>query len=134
MEEKTLLHRQIHPIFVVEDKISVQAFENCKYQISSSSFAPSKKDNDQLSLYNGDKFSAKESYSHYTKEFQSFGVLSLEVAEVQSISDLKVQEDNYPYDGHCFIDFSNVPSGKQKSKRAVQLRDIAVKRNWTFKP
>lgn len=134
MEEKTLLHRQIHPSFVLSDVVSNQAFIENKIEISSIAFTPKPKDNDKLSVYNGEKFSAKDSYEHYTKEYSSYGVLSISVEEVNSISPLTPTEDNTPFNGHCYIDFSSVTSKNQKTKKAGQLRDKAVKRYWTYKP
>jgi hypothetical protein len=61
-------------------------------------------------VYNGDKFSAKDSYEPYTKKYLSCGVLSITVEEVKKISPLLPMEDNTPFDGHCYIDFSRVTS------------------------
>lgn len=134
MEDKSLLHRQVHPSFVVNNIVSNQAFIENKLVVSSSAFNPTDKDDDKLSVYNGDKFSAKDSYDHYVKDYSSYGVLSVSVEEVNTISPLTSMEDNIPFDGHCYIDFSVVTSKNQKTKKAGQLRDIAVKREWTYKP
>ena len=134
MEEESLLHRQIHPSFVVNDIVSNQAFIENKFILSSGAFMPTEKDTDKLSVYNGDKFSAKESFEHYITDYTSCGVLSTTIQEVKSISLLSVTEDNYPFDGHSYIDFSVVSSKNQKIKKAGLLRDIAVARNWTYKP
>jgi len=134
MEEKSLLHRQIHPSFVVNDIVSNQAFVENKLIVSSSSFLPTVKDEDKLSVYNGEKFSAKDSFDHYTRNYSSCGVLSVSVEEVNSTIPLTTQEDNVPFDGHCYIDFSMVKSKNQKTKKAGKLRDFAVKRNWSTKP
>ncbi|RNI27955.1 hypothetical protein EFA69_17865 [Rufibacter immobilis] len=129
MEDKLLFHRQIHPTFVVNDIVSSQAFI-----ISSKAFTPSEKDNDQLSVYNGEKFSARDSYDHYSKEYNSYGVLSLSNPEVTSTEQISVVDDNFPFDGHSYIDFSKVTSKNQKTKKAGKLRDFAVSRGWTYKP
>lgn len=134
MDNNSLLHRQIHPCFVVNDIVSNQAFIEEHLFISSGAFKPTEKDEDKLSVYNGEKFSPKDSFEHYTANFKSYGVLSITVEEVNSISPLSSTEDNDPFDGHCYIDFTSVPSKNQKTKRAGKLRDIAVKRNWTYKP
>lgn len=134
MEDELLLHRQIHPSFVVNDIVSNQAFVISELVVSSGAFMPTQKDEDKLSVYNGEKFSAKESYDHYSKQFTSYGVLSVTVEEVKSIPQLTTNNDDYPFDGHCFVDFSSVTSKNQKTKKAGQLRDLAVKRNWTYKP
>lgn len=134
MEENKLLHRQIHPTFVINDIVSNQAFMENKLTISSGAFSPTEKDDNKLSVYNGEKFSAKDSYDHYTKQYSSCGVLSISVEEVNSIKSLSTAEDNDPFEGHCYIDFANVSSKNQKTKKAGKLRDFAVNRNWTFKP
>lgn len=134
MEEKTLLHRQIHPSFVVNNVVSSQAFIENSLNIASSAFLPTEKDDNKLSVYNGEKFSAKDSYEHYSTSFDSHGVLSISVEEVNSIDLLTSTEDNIPFDGHAFIDFTKVTSKSQKIKKAGKLRDFALKRNWTFKP
>lgn len=134
MEDKSLLHRQIHPSFVVNDIVSNQAFTDNSLIVSSGAFTTTEKDDDKLSVYNGEKFSAKDSYDHYTTTYKSHGVLSVTVQEVNSITPLSSTEDNNPFDGHSYIDFSSVPSKSQKTKKASKLRDIAVNRNWTYKP
>lgn len=132
MTEKTLLHRQIHPSWVQNDIVSSQAFliEN---NIASLAFIPSEKDDKKLSVYNGEKFSAEESFIHFTANFKSAGVLSVTVAEVDSIDDLKVQEDNDPFDGHSVIDYSIVENANQIKKKAKRLKGLAVQRGWMYK-
>lgn len=134
MEDKTFLHRQIHPSFVVNDIVSNQAFLESKLVVSSGAFTPTEKDDDKLSMYNGDKFSPKESFDHYTANYNSHGVLSVSVEEVNSIEPLVATEDNNPFDGHCNIDFSEVTSKNQKTKKAGKLRDFAINRKWTYRP
>lgn len=134
MEEKSLLHRQIHPSFVVNDIVSNQTFLQNDLVVSSVAFNPTEKDEDKLSVYNGEKYSAKDSYEHYISNYSSYGVLSVTVEEVKSISPLSPTEDNNPFDGHCYVDFSSVSSKNQRTKKAGKLRDIAVARNWTYKP
>jgi hypothetical protein len=134
MSEKSFLHRQIHPSFVVNDIVSNQAFVESNLVVSSGAFNPYEKDVDKLSMYNGEKFSAKDSYEHYTKQYPSYGVLSITVEEVISVAPLTSTNDDFPFDGHSFIDFSSITSKNQKTKKAGQLRDIAVNRNWTYKP
>ncbi len=134
MEENNNLHRQIHPSFVVNDHISNQAFLEKSTIVSSSAFAPTQKDKDKLSVYNGSKFTPKESYAHFIKDYISCGVLTVTVKEVIEIDSLSCEEDNDPFDGHSYIDFTEVTSKNQKTKKAGKLRDAAVKRGWTFKP
>lgn len=132
MTEDTLLHRQIHPSWVQNDSISSQAFIS-EQSIASLSFIPSTKDEDKLSLYNGEKFTPEESYTHFTKTFKSTGVLSVTVNEVESIGSLTVYEDNDPFDGHSVIDYSLVDTQTQVKKKAKKLKNLAVARGWTHK-
>lgn len=134
MEESTMLHRQVHPSFVQENKISVQVFEQNivpETQITSSVFVPTPKDDNKLSVYNGNKYTPEESFTHFTKNFQSAGVVSVMVEECKSIN-LNCVEDNDPYDGHSYIDFETLKKNQIKVK-AQQLKGMAIKRDWTYK-
>ena len=53
MRENSLLHRQIHPSFVVNDIVSNQAFIERSLVVSSGAFTPTEKDENKLSVYNG---------------------------------------------------------------------------------
>ncbi|WP_300486312.1 hypothetical protein [Flavobacterium sp.] len=132
MTVATLLHRQIHPSWIQNNFISEQAFltEN---DIASLAFTPSEKDHKKLSVYNGEKFSAQDSFNHYTQNYSSAGVLSVTFAEVSAIKNLNAYEDNMPFDGHAVIDYSNIETPSQIRKSAKKLKNIAVKRGWTHK-
>lgn len=134
MEEDNKLHRQIHPSFVVNEQVSNQAFSKDIISVSSGAFKPTEKDRNKLSVYNGSKFTPQGSYAHFSKEYKSYGVLTVTVKEVVDIGSLKCEEDNNPFDGHSYIDFAEVISNNQRTKKAGKLRDAAVKRGWTFKP
>ena len=133
MKEKLLLHRQIHPSFVVNNIVSNQAFLENSIIISTNAFRPTDKDEDKLSVYNGDIFTPEESFINFTKNYKSYGVLSLSIQEVESESPLFIEMDNYPFEGHCSINFSSLTTKNQKIKKASKLRDFAVKRSWTYK-
>ncbi|OIN59963.1 hypothetical protein [Arsenicibacter rosenii] len=132
MKENTLLHRQIHPNFVQNKIVSTQAFikEN---DVASLSFVPKESDNNKLSVYNGDKFTPEQAYDHYTQKFTSFGVLSISKSECDSITPLSVAEDNDPFDGHSYIDFTAISSKNQIKIKAQKLRDTAIKRGWSYR-
>lgn len=132
MKEETLLHRQIHPTWVQNETISSQAFlaEN---NIASLAFIPSEKDDKKLSVYNGEKFSAKESYIHFIADYKSTGVLSVTISEINSIGNLNVEEDNNPFDGHSVIDYNSVENSTQIKKKAKKIKNLAVQRGWTHK-
>lgn len=127
MENPTLLHRQIHPSFIIGKQISSQVFE-----ISSQVFTPTEKDGEKLSVYNGDKFSAQESYEHFSENFDSAGTVSVSVEECNNEA-LKSLENNDPFDGHCYIDFTEL-SKNQIKKKAQRLKAHAMKRGITFLP
>ncbi|MGM9508573.1 hypothetical protein ACS5NO_12630 [Larkinella sp. GY13] len=137
MNNNTHLHRQVHPSWVQNEVVSIQAFteEPRSLAVSSLAFTPSLKDEKKLSLYNGDVFTAEESHKHFTKDsrYESCGVLSVTKGECDKIGQLMVEEDNVPFDGHCSIDFSQVTSKGQIKDKGRKLRDEAVKRNWTFR-
>ena len=113
MTDKALLHRQVHPSFVINNIVSAQVFEN-EPSIASSVFNPTPKDNNKLSVYNGEKYEAEQSYNHYAQTFQSKGVVSVSVEECKSI-ELDCVEDNVPFDGHTYI------IGRFKKKMANNL-------------
>lgn len=131
MDGNTLLHRQVHPSWVQNNIVSAQAFE--QITVSSQTFSPTPKDNNKLSVYNGNKYTAESSYIHHTRSHLSAGVLSVLKSECESVYPLTVTEDNDPFDGHSYIDFTQVLSKGQVKAKAQKLRDLAVARNWTFK-
>ena len=134
MQESTILHRQVHPDLVQDNKFSSKIFEIGLVpvgQITSSVFVPKESDNNQLSVYNGDKFSAEESHDHYIQTLKSAGVVSVSLIECKSIQ-LDAIEDNLPFDGHSYIDFNTLNKSQAKIK-AKKLKAMAVARDWTFK-
>lgn len=134
MQESTMLHRQVHPDLVQDNKISSKVFEIGLVpvgQMASSVFVPKESDNNQLSVYNGDKFSAEESFDHYIQTLKSTGVVSVSIEECKSIQ-LDAAEDNIPFDGHSYIDFNTLKKSQAKIK-AKKLKAMAVSRDWAFK-
>lgn len=134
MQNSTHLHRQVHPKMIQDNKISVQVFEldpTPVKNIFSSVLAPSPKDDNKLSVYNGDKYTAEESFEHYTQSLEAIGVVTVTVEECVKIS-LTAQEDNEPFDGHSHINFQGLSKSQIKAK-AQLLKAAAVRRNWTFK-
>lgn len=134
MSNKSLLHRQIHPTFVVNDIVSNQAFLDNSLNVSSGAFAPTEKDEDKLSMYDGEVFSAEDSFNHFSSKYSSYGVLSVAIDEVNSETPLFIEKDNDPFEGHSSINFSLVSSKNQKIKKAGKLRNFAIERKWTYKP
>lgn len=129
MHQDTLLLRQVHPSFVQADKISSQVFS-----ITSQVFRPTPKDDYKLSVYNGEKYSPKESHAHFTNmnsDFKSYGVVAVTIQECKNEA-LNCTENNFPFDGHSFIDFEELPNG-QIEKKAKKLKNYATERGWLYK-
>ncbi len=126
MNSDTLLHRQVHPDFVQQSDVSSQVFE-----ASSAAFKPTPKDANKLSVYNGEKFTAKAAFDHFTTQYASRGVLSVTVNECTTIG-LNAVEDNNPFDGHAYIDFRFCTSENQKKVKAKQLKKLAMERGWSY--
>jgi hypothetical protein len=129
MTQETLLLRQVHPSFVQAGHISSQAFS-----VTSQAFKPTPKDENKLSVYNGDKFSAKASHDHFINPGlnKSAGVVAVTPAEC-NIEGLRCEENNIPFDGHAIIDYTGLTSN-QIDKKAKKLRTIAVNRGWLYGP
>ena len=122
MNPETLLLRQIHPSFVQNGRPTSQAFR------------PTPKDQDQLSVDDGDKIDAKASWERFTGTlgFESIGAMAVTYTECSS-QNLPVVADGKPYPEHCFIDFSGVLK-KVAEKKAKVLASHAVQRGWLFEP
>jgi hypothetical protein len=126
MTPSTIIHRQVHPDFIQQKDVSSQIFE-----ATSSAFIPTKKDQKMLSVYNGEKFDAKQAFDHFALHYVSKGVLSVLVSECITIS-LNVIEDNVSFDGHTYIDFSGCTSGNQIKVKAKLLKKAAMERGWSY--
>lgn len=122
MNSETLLFRQINPGFVQQGRPTSQAFR------------PTPKDENQLSVYNGEMISAPASWHHYTEKlkFQSAGVMAISCAEC-SIEQLNVIEDGVPFQAHCSIDFSGLKKSEIE-KKSKKLAAFAKERDWCFLP
>ena len=122
MNQDTLLHRQVHPNFIRNGEATSQAF------------TPTPKDNNRLSVYDGDMISAASAWTHYTGTlgYKSYGVVSVSVAECQTI-DLSVFSDPTDFPEHALIEFGEL-SRRQTTTKAKQLREYANARSWLFRP
>jgi hypothetical protein len=67
MQNSTLLHRQVHPAWVQDNQLSAQVFEteiaNIQTGITSQVFSPTPKDDNQLSVYNGENLLPKKLFN-----------------------------------------------------------------------
>lgn len=119
MTNDTLLLRQIHPSFVKDGRPGSRAFR------------PTKKDNYELSTYDGDMIDAAGSFFHYRKRgLSSAGVCAVAVKECSSES-LQVEATPEYFDEHVSIKFEGLSNSQIKNKSAV-LVNCAVNRGWQY--
>ena len=123
MNDETPLYRQVSPSWVESDG-----------RISSTAFEPTRKDENRLSVYNGDLISAIDSWRHYTQAlgYMSVGVLDVIVSECVNAG-LSAYPDPEPFPEHAVIDFNRLASRGRRKKAARRLRDLAVARGWRHK-
>lgn len=121
MTGSTLLFRQVHPTWFQEGRVTSQVFK------------PTAKDNNRLSVYNGDIISAQDSWKHWTAElkFNSIGVLAITVNECNG-QELVVEFDGNPFPEHASIQFDGL-SNKQKETKAKYLHKFALDRGWQYR-
>ncbi|MFH1136219.1 MAG: hypothetical protein V1816_09050 [Pseudomonadota bacterium] len=121
MNDHTLLLRQIHPGFVQGGRPSSQAFR------------PTPKDEQKLSVYDGDQIAPADAFEHYTKDLKlgSSGVLAVSMAECGAL-ELSVEPDTGPFPEHALIDFS-VHGKSAIEKKAKQLKVKAEARGWLYR-
>ena len=120
MNNNTFLLRQIHPGFVQNGRASSQAFR------------PTPKDEQKLSVYDGDQITPADAFEHYTKilKLGSSGVLAVSMAECRAL-DLPVTPDPASFPEHVLIDFSAY--GKSATeKKAKLLKAKAEVRGWLY--
>ncbi|HET7228718.1 MAG TPA: hypothetical protein VFJ16_01815 [Longimicrobium sp.] len=121
MTGDTLLLRQIHPTFVQQGRVTSQAFR------------PTPKDENRLSVYDGDMIQPEPAWQHYTMSlgFSSIGVMAVSHAECGAL-DLPVEPDPEPFPEHAVINFSALQKNEIE-KRAKKLRTHAEARDWLFR-
>lgn len=117
LDAPELLHRQVHPQFIREGRLSSQAFK------------PSSQDAGQLSVSRGSRATARVAYERYVARLrQSDGAWSVTVQECSEVG-LKAYEDALPDDdAHAVIDFAALPSKSQWEKAADKLAAFARQR------
>ena len=122
MNSETLLLRQINPNFIRRGRVTSQAFK------------PTPKDEQRLSVYDGDQITAEESWKHFTKsqEHRSVGVMAVTVHECET-EGTEVVPDPGPFREHVVVDFSEL-SGNRSRAVAKILRVLAETRGWQYKP
>lgn len=115
------LFRQIHPHFFQDGRVISTAFK------------PTPKDERHLSTYNGEKFDAEGAYKHFTQnpKCASIGVLHT-TRNVCVENELKVTDDNEPFDGHTSIVFDAEWTNGQIEKKAKKLTKLAWECGWDY--
>ncbi|MDR3619553.1 MAG: hypothetical protein P4L85_09400 [Paludisphaera borealis] len=117
MTETTLLLRQINPSFVQQGRVTSQAFR------------PAPKDQQKLSVYDGDMITAALAWAHFTSTgLQSVGVLGVTVQECLN-EDLVVRSSPEHFAEHAEIDFLDF-TPNQCEKKGKRLRSPAEGRGW----
>ncbi len=121
MTDGTLLFRQVNPHWMQADRITSQVFK------------PTPKDVNHLSVYDGDRIAAEDSWRHYTGKlgYSSVGVVAVTVEECKNHG-LPAQADPRPFPEHVVIDFSGCSSG-QIEKKARHLKKAAEDRGWLYR-
>jgi len=121
-EEQTL-HRQVHPAWVQEGRITSQAF------------GPTPKDAGLLSVYDGLQIAAEGSFNHYTAvlKLTAIGTVSVAESEVTEVG-LPWRPDPAPFPEHAVIDFTGFPTAGKMKAKAQALAERARQRGWTHKP
>lgn len=118
MTDDTMLLRQVHPSWVQQGRVTSQAFR------------PTPKDKHLLSVYDGDRITAADSWTHFcgTLGFQSVGVMAVTVAECSTL-ELPARPDPEPFPEHAVIDFSGLAEN-QIEKKGKRLKAKAEGRGW----
>lgn len=118
MSDKTMYLRQISPSFIQAGRVTSQAFR------------PTPKDDNMLSVYDGDKITAEDAFNHFVnlQGCKSCGVLGTECKNME----LLVIPDPETFPELCLIDFSG-KSNTQRVKISKKLQSIAGQRGWLYK-
>ncbi len=121
MTDSTLLLRQVNPSWIQAGRITSQVFK------------PTPKDENRLSVYDGDQITAETSWRHYTGElgFSSVGVVAVTVGECLS-QGLAAESDPRPFPSHAVVTFSGC-SGTQVERKARHLKKAAENRGWQYR-
>jgi hypothetical protein len=117
-----LLHRNVHPQFILDDRITSQAF------------LLKKEDLGKLSVQQNSKASAKVAYERYTAlGYESVGVWSVTIAECDEF-DLKAYDDPIDKDdSHSIVDLTAY-TFKQARKHTDKFSRKARDRGCQYSP
>ena len=121
-DDEQTLHRQVHPSWVQDGRLTSQAF------------SPTPKDAGLLSVYDGKLIAPEPSFVHYTtvQKLAAVGTVTVSAYEVAAVG-LPWKPDTEPFPEHAVIDFTSLPTpGKIKAK-AQALAEKARQRDWTYR-
>lgn len=120
-DDEQVLHRQVHPSWVQEGRITSQAF------------SPTPKDEGFLSVYDGNLIAPDASFTHYTTALKltAAGTVSVTGADVAAVG-LPWRPDPVPFPEHAVIDFNELLPPLKVKPKAQALAEKARKRGWTF--
>ena len=120
MRPESQLLRQINPSFVQAGRVTSQAFR------------PTPKDEQCLSVYDGDQIQPQAAWQHFTQNpaCHSVGVMAVSHAEC-TCEGLPVIADGVPFPEHCYLDYSELDE-KTIKKKAKVLSSCAQLRGWLF--
>jgi hypothetical protein len=121
MTLETPLLRQVNPSFVQEGRVTSQVFR------------PTQKDQDALSVDNGDMISPQDAWQRFVDQpkCRSAGVLAVCKKECDD-QELPVAEDGVPFPEHCSIDFTGFTKSETERKAKI-LKTLAERRGWLYK-
>lgn len=120
MTPATLLLRQINPSFIQAGRVTSQAFR------------PTPKDENRLSVYDGDQMQPPAAWRHFTTTpgCRSAGVMAITHAECTA-EQLPISPDGVPFPAHVSIDFSAFGKSEIEKKAKVLTRQAQV-RGWLY--
>lgn len=122
-DDEQTLHRQVHPSWVQDGRITSQAF------------TPTPKDAGLLSVYDGKQIAAEPSFIHYTtvQKLTAAGTVTVTAVEASAVG-LPWRLDPEPFPEHAVIDYTGLPTAGKIKAKAQSLAERARQRDWTYTP
>lgn len=120
MNLETLLLRQVNPGFIQNGRVTSQAFR------------PTPKDENKLSVYDGDRITPEDSWRHFTLNAacHSAGVMAVSQRQCSELN-VPVIADGIPFPEHAYLNFSDMRKGEIERKAKV-LASKAKERSWLY--